>query len=97
MTNVATQALFWLNSEFMTERAATVVKSLLAAEPSDSARINAAYQRILNRPPVASEVGMMSQYLAGYRQKFAGAQAEQQAWQSLCRALMASNDFLYVD
>ena len=97
LTNVATQALFWLNSEFMTERAATVVKSLLAAEPSDSARINAAYQRILNRPPVASEVRMMSQYLAGYRQKFAGAQAEQQAWQSLCRALMASNDFLYVD
>jgi hypothetical protein len=36
-------------------------------------------------------------YIEGFKQKFAGANADQKGWQSLCRALMASNDFVYVD
>jgi hypothetical protein len=98
LTNVATQALFWLNSEFLTERSLDVAKSLLGAkELGDAARIESAYLRILNRQPAKEEVDQALNYIEGFKQKFAGANADQKGWQSLCRALMASNDFVYVD
>jgi hypothetical protein len=98
LTNVATQALFWLNSEFLTERSLEVAKSLLdQKEMSDEARVEAAYLRILNRQPTKDEVEGALNYVTGFKQKFAGKDADQKAWQSLCRALMASNNFVYVD
>jgi len=98
LTNVATQALFWLNSEFLTERAQIVAKSLLdQKEMSDAARIETAYARILNRHPGKDEVDQSLNYIVGFKQKFAGEKADQKAWQSLCRVLMSSNDFVYVD
>jgi hypothetical protein len=98
LTNVATQALFWLNSDFLNERAQNVAKSLLdGKEMSDAARVETAYARILNRRPDKSEIDQSLSYVAGFRQKFAGEGAAQKAWQSLCRVLMSSNDFVYVD
>jgi Protein of unknown function (DUF1553) len=98
LTNVATQALFWLNSEFLTEASATIAKSLLANDGMDeAARIETAYLRILNRRAEKQEIESASKYIAGFRQKMTGDGAEQKVWQSLCRVLMASNNFLYVD
>jgi hypothetical protein len=98
VTNVATQALFWLNSEFLNERAQSVARSLLdKRELSDAARVEIAYTRILNRNPSRDEVDQGLNYVAGFKQKFAGEKADQKAWQSLCRVLMSSNDFVYVD
>lgn len=98
LTNVATQALFWLNSEFLNERALDVARSLLdKKELSDAARIETAFSRILNRQPAKDEVDQSLKYIEGFKQKFAGENVGQKAWQSLCRALMSSNDFVYVD
>ncbi len=98
LTNVATQALFWLNSEFLNDRAQDVAKSLLdRKEMSDAARIEAAYARILNRRPGKDEIDQALNYVAGFKQKFTGDKSDQKAWQSLCRVLMSSNDFVYVD
>jgi uncharacterized protein DUF1553 len=98
LTNVATQALFWLNSEFLNGRAQSVTGSLLdKKELSDAARVEIAFTRILNRNPGKVEVDQALNYIAGFKQKFAGEKADQKAWQSLCRVLMSSNDFVYVD
>src|SRR5262245_11175184 len=98
LTNVATQALFWLNSEFVHERAQNVAKSLLdQRELSDAGRIETVYARILNRRPDKGEVDQALNYVAGFKQKFEGEKADYKAWQSLCRILMSSNDFVYVD
>jgi hypothetical protein len=98
LTNVATQALFWLNSDFLNERAQKVAQSLLyRKELSDAARIETAYARILNRRPDKDEVDQALNYIAGFKQKFAGEKADLKAWQSLCRVLMSSNDYMYVD
>jgi len=98
LTNVATQALFWLNSEFLNERAQNVAQSLLdLKEANVAARLETAYARILNRRPDKDEVDQALSYIAGFKQKFAGEKADQKAWQSLCRVLMSSNDFVYVD
>jgi hypothetical protein len=98
-TNVATQALFWLNSEFLNERAQNVAKSLLdGKEMSDTALVETAYARILNRRPDKGEIDQALNYVAGFGEKFAAERgAAQKAWQSLCRVLMSSNDFVYVD
>jgi hypothetical protein len=98
LTNVATQALFWLNSDFLTEHSGNLAKQL-ATQPTltEAARIERAYLRILNRQPDKNEITQAQQYVAGFRGKFAGENSEQRAWQSFCRALMASNDFIYVD
>src|SRR5215468_5630308 len=98
LTNIATQALFWLNSEFLNERAQGVAKSLLdQTRMSDAERVEVAYARILNRHPGKDEVDQALSYITGFKQKFAGEKSDQKAWQSLCRVLMSSNDFVYVD
>src|SRR5215468_10385212 len=71
LTNIATQALFWLNSEFLNDRAQDVAKSLLdRKELSDAARVEAAYARILNRHPGKDEVDQALTYVTGFKQKF---------------------------
>ncbi len=98
LTNVATQALFWLNSEFLNDRAQSVAKSLLDnGALNDATRVEIAYKRILNRNPSREEVDQALNYIAGFKQKFAGEKADLKAAQSLCRVLMSSNDFVYVD
>ncbi|MBL8189167.1 MAG: DUF1553 domain-containing protein, partial [Acidobacteria bacterium] len=98
LTNVSTQALFWLNSEFLTDRSATLAKTLLAdSSLNDSARIESLYRRVLNRQAEKEEIEQSLKYVAAFKQKASGETADAKAWQSLCRVLMASNDFLYVD
>jgi cytochrome c553 len=98
LTNVATQALFWLNSQFLTDRSVELAKSLLAKEgANDAARIESAYLRVLNRRAEKEEIESSSNYIAGFRQRVPSENAEQKVWQSFCRVLLASNDFLYLD
>jgi hypothetical protein len=98
LTNVATQALFAMNSEFVAARATNVAKSLLKDKSAtDAGRVGRAYLLILNRPASEDEVRQAASYVAGFREKFAGKGADEKAWQSLCRVLMASNGFTYVD
>ena len=98
LTNVSTQALFWLNSEFLTDRSATLAKTLLAdTSLNDSARVESLYRRVLNRQAEKEEIEQSLKYVAAFKQKASGETADAKAWQSLCRVLMASNDFLYVD
>ena len=98
LTNVSTQALFWLNSEFLTDRSASLAKALLAdASLNDSARVESLYRRVLNRKAEPAEIEQALKYVSTFKQKSSGENADAKAWQSLCRVLMASNDFLYVD
>ena len=97
-TNVAPQALFMMNSSFVAERARTLAKTLLDDTGSNTAkRIRRAYLITLNRPPVSSETDAGRSYLASFRNKFPNAIDDLDAWQSLCRILMASNEFLYLE
>ncbi|MDQ3012070.1 MAG: DUF1553 domain-containing protein, partial [Acidobacteriota bacterium] len=98
LTNVATQALFWMNSQFVTDRSQKFAEQLLKDKtPSDTERVKATYLRILNRAATDDETANALGYVSGFKQKVAGDAAELKAWQSLCRVLMASNEFIYVD
>jgi hypothetical protein len=96
LTNVAPQALFMMNSEFVAERAQNLAQSLAKREPAPPRRMESAYWSILNRAPSAGEVDSGLTYIAGFRRKFQQA-SELDAWQSFCRILLASDNFIYVD
>jgi hypothetical protein len=97
LTNVATQALFWLNSEFVFDRSKQLAQLLLADKTADDqARVASLYRRILNRQPRPDEIAGAVQFLTGSK-KVANGNVEDKAWQSLVRVLMCSNEFVYVD
>jgi hypothetical protein len=94
-TNVAPQALFMMNSEFVTERTRNLASQISKQLPDHSGQAGEAYLRVLNRQVTPEELDAAVAYLAGYGKRFgtdAGA-----ALESLCRVLIASNDFIYVD
>lgn len=93
-TNVAPQALFMMNSPFINERAKSLAATLLKdARLDDSARIVAAYRTVLVRRPETDEVESALDYLAGFTRR----KDREEAWTSLCRILIGSNEFIYVD
>ena len=72
---------------------------------NDDQRVALAYQRTLGRAPTAEEVRESLGYVESYKSKsLAAAQASGavtmpnlDAWQSFCRVLLSSNEFIYVD
>jgi cytochrome c553 len=102
-TTVAPQALFMMNSKFVAEQSRRMAERLFAEEPSDDAtRVARAWRLAYSRPPstdeVASSLNYVDTYSRQYRLKFPDrSDVELRSWQSLCRAIMAANEFLFVE
>ncbi len=97
VTNVAPQALFMMNSGFVAERARNLAQDLLAAEGwADTERARRAHLAVLSRRAGPAEVDAAISYVSGYADRFPDA-SRQDAWQSYCRVLLASNEFMYLD
>jgi len=101
-TTVPQQALFALNSDFIQDRAlrlATITKQINAA--SDDDRIVAMVHRTLCRNPTDSEVGQAKKFLNDAISSTTtadGAAADpERGWILLAHALMASNEFTFLD
>jgi mono/diheme cytochrome c family protein len=98
LTNVSTQALFWLNSDFLAERSSNLAKIFLSpTEGTQALRVRRAYLLILGREPSAEEATNAAKYLAGYRAKFSEKRKEADVWASFARILLSTNDFNYID
>jgi uncharacterized protein DUF1553/uncharacterized protein DUF1549 len=97
-SNVAPQALFMMNSDFINERSRSFAEFLLKRRSIDeSERIQQAYLITLSRSPTAQEIQSAGQYIAGFPGRVAGPEAHLEGWQSFCQILMASNEFIYAD
>jgi len=97
-TNVAPQALFMMNSDFVADRARNLATRMEKEESDTAKRIDRIYLNTLNRMPEAEEREAALAYLGDFTGKFGPPQASGlDAWGSFCRILMASNDFIYVD
>jgi hypothetical protein len=59
----------------------------------DAARVDRAYRLLFARPPADAEAAAASAYLSRVREK-ANTDA---AWESLARALLLSNEFVYAE
>ena len=102
-TTVAPQALFMMNSEFVLRQCQTLYDQRLATSPSStSERITTLYELAYSRPPTASEISRASDYLAHFRAVTSQLlwnpnEVDSKAWVSLCRAVLAANEFLYIE
>ena len=96
------QALFLMNDPLAHRAAAKFAERTLAAGSDEPSRIASAYAVAFNRPPDAEEQKSCVDFLRNYREKLTGLkspanQIEQNAWAALARALMSSNEFVFVD
>ena len=82
-----------MNSGFLDDRAHGFARRLLDGAVDDAERVELAYRLALTRPPRLEERRRMENFVSGYPES----SRKHAAWQGLCRVLMASNEFHYVD
>ncbi|PYV20069.1 MAG: hypothetical protein DMG07_00260 [Acidobacteria bacterium] len=97
-TNVAPQALFMMNSKFVAQRSLALAKLLLDdGSASDAGRIERAFLLALTRKPSGAEIERCLAYEQGLENRLGAGDSRLRAWQSLCRILLSSNEFVYLD
>ena len=102
-TTVASQALFMMNATIVAQACERLAEILLNENAmSDRDRLDRACRRILGRPARPDELALWEAFLARYQaaRSLAGETPDQRrrsAWRGLCRALLSSNEFIYVD
>jgi len=89
-TTVPTQALYFLNDEFF-HASANLTASNFLANHAKSAPVTELYRFIFQREPTMAEIGVANRLFQTYDG------TELAKWQALCRILLASNEFIYVD
>ena len=102
-TVVSPQALFMMNSSVVLEQSSNMAAGLLGkAQLDDVGRIRQAYEIALGRLPTVPETDRALRFIAGVGTKLNSHEPDDakrllRAWQSLCRTLVASNEFLYLE
>lgn len=103
VTTVPTQALFFLNSQFVTDQCDALAKNLLADGSMDNvARVDRAYRAILARPASGSEIERAEQFIQQTTAALAHddrdtSETRNLAWSGFCQALFGSAEFRYVE
>jgi len=93
-TIVAPQALFMMNNPLVRQQAKAVAESLLLAEGVDIERTRRAWLRLYSRRASDEEVRAVLDTLGRFQKQGATLLA---AWTNVVHALMASNEFVFVD
>jgi hypothetical protein len=84
------QSLFMMNDKFIHERAIDFSARITAVSNEDMRRMEVAFLTLFGRPPQPDELQLITAYLAKFP-------TSEKAWQSLSRALLASNEFIHLD
>ena len=95
-TTVPQQALFALNSAFIQDRAAKVANLALSVSDRDRDRIQWLYERLYSRPPVDDEMRLSLEFVRANASDSGKSEATNR-WAQLAHALLASNEFHFVD
>jgi hypothetical protein len=102
-TTVATQALFFLNSDLAARAAdALAAKLLLRANLDDAGRVRLLFATAYGRPPAAKEIDRITAAAVRIEKGFAekepdAAKRRAKAWAAVCQAVLGSNEFVYVN
>ncbi|MEE3053286.1 MAG: PSD1 and planctomycete cytochrome C domain-containing protein [Planctomycetota bacterium] len=94
-TTVPTQALFFMNSEFVHQNARAYAKKLAALTNDRGEQIERACRSLLGRPPGKLERARLSSFLESYEKTLGN--TDESALEALFRVLVASNEFIYLD
>ena len=96
------QALFLLNDPFVHGQSREFAQRIVASAKDEPGRIQFAYRSALGRPAERAELDQCRTFLKSARTRLtesgtAPDQLEGEAWQSMVRALLRLNEFVYVD
>jgi hypothetical protein len=96
------QALVFMNDPFVHDQAAHFADRLAREAPDQTGRIDLAYRRAFSRRPTERELGLCAAHLGACREALAlgeipSDERDRAAWASLLRAILASNEFSFVD
>jgi hypothetical protein len=94
VTVVPQQQLFVLNSDFMIAAAKALARRLEGAAPGDEGRIALAHRWAFGRAPAAAEVQLGLRFL---RAAAPGPEDKLTAWEQYAQAVLASNEFVWID
>jgi len=94
-TTVPQQTLYALNSSFIQDLAAKVAELAKAAASDDVERIGWLYQRIYTREPSNDEVQLAVRFIDTDRSTSEANEVDR--WVQLAHAMLASNEFMFVD
>lgn len=106
-TTTPTQSLFLMNSPLVHLASESLAKELTESTQDQSSRLKKLYSKTLGRAPSDQELQECLDFLKAYSDQQARAVAgatqvavgdiELKSWSALCRVLMTSNSFLYID
>ncbi|MFT5095909.1 MAG: hypothetical protein ACI93T_004769 [Porticoccaceae bacterium] len=94
VSTIPGQALHLFNNPFVIEQAEHFARSLMEESTDDSTRVRAAFRRALNREPNQNELNESIEFLRSTKTEL---KSDNQAWSSLCQALLVTNEFRYID
>src|SRR5947208_5988240 len=102
-TVVAPQALFMMNATLVLKSSRSMASNLLAeAGVDDAGRVREVYERALGRPLAAGDVDRALTFIAKVEKAMAEREVDAArrhlfAWESFCKALLSTNEFIYVN
>ena len=101
-TTVAPQALFMMNSQIAADQSRALNELLMKSSADETNRVRQLYERAYSRPPTDAEVTRSLAFLDRFAAASTGAgnsadTARSRAWQTLCRAVLAANEFVYTE
>ena len=103
-TTVAPQALFMMNSELIEQASRKLAERLHREAASGKERIALAHELLYSRPVTGRELESWIAFLSPPEEALADDEAgvgtpgwQAEAWQSLCRVMLSSNEFVYVE
>ena len=98
-STVAPQALLMMNSDLVASAAKRMAQGLLNSDLADEERIRQIYRATLARTPTSSEIETIKDYLTRQAVPESENAAAQrlQIWQGICRVVLSSNEFLFLD
>lgn len=93
VSNVATQALFMMNSPWVMEQSDVAARDLIGRHESDFATLRSAFERILGRPPTTHESQVCLEYLTS--PEATTESSRHSRWATLIQSLFSTVDFLH--
>ena len=91
-STLPTQALYLMNSPWVTDQSRHAASRVLQRESSRKARIEYAHRLFLGRHPRPAERQLAESFLSGAKSD----KEHLAAWSQICQALYSSLDFRYV-
>ncbi len=102
LSTTAIQSLFMMNAPFVHEKSSALGARLMSEAKDDKQRIKLTHELLFNRPATAEDIKTGLSYLQGNRKSLISSNSDkhtipQEAMASYVRALMGSNEFLYLE